>query len=254
LKKLLARLVRVSPAMVVAMLALLVALGGVSTAANKISNPSSPQASDKKKKKVLRGPRGKRGLRGLRGPVGPIGPIGPQGPVGPAGAPNPNADKLNGYAANGLTRTARGVGPAFPSSVALAGCGVSETQVAAVTINAPAAGFVYVTGSVTTRHLGAGDTVRSHLLATGGEASSFIYNVAGNQAGHVLLAPLSNTWVFPVGAGAITIQLRACSFAAGADAFGGQLAAVYSPFGSSGAGTLGAKAGTGVSQANPSSE
>ena len=98
MKRLLARLVRVSPAMVVAMLALLVALGGVSTAAQI---QGSPQASEAKKKpKVLRGPRGPRGLRGVAGPAGPrgaagspgaVGAQGPVGPQGPAGAPNPNA-------------------------------------------------------------------------------------------------------------------------------------------------------------------
>jgi hypothetical protein len=102
LRKVLARFARVSPAMIVAMIALLVALGGVSTAA-QISKPQAAEA--KKKPKKLRGPRGKQGPRGLRGPVGPAGPQGaqgaqgPQGIQGPPGAPNPNAadsDKLDG--------------------------------------------------------------------------------------------------------------------------------------------------------------
>jgi Collagen triple helix repeat (20 copies) len=92
LKKYLARLVRVSPAMVVAMLALLVALGGVSTAA-QITKPEA-SAAKKKPKKVLRGPRGRRGLRGLPGPVGPQGPAGPQGAQGVQGPAGPFADSL----------------------------------------------------------------------------------------------------------------------------------------------------------------
>jgi hypothetical protein len=83
-RKLLARIVRVSPAMVVALLALFVALGGVSTAAQIVR----PQASEAKKKpkKVLRGPRGKRGPRGLRGLRGLPGPKGDKGDKGDAGA------------------------------------------------------------------------------------------------------------------------------------------------------------------------
>jgi Collagen triple helix repeat (20 copies) len=88
LTKWLARLVRVSPAMIVAMLALLVALGGVSTAAQI----NSPQASDstaaKAAKQALRGPRGRRGPRGLRGPrgfTGAAGQPGAQGAQGPQG-------------------------------------------------------------------------------------------------------------------------------------------------------------------------
>lgn len=88
--------------MVVAMLALLVALGGVSTAAQI----SAPQASSAKKTaKVLRGPRGPRGLRGVPGPRGPVGPAGAagakgdtgasgaSGPAGPAGAKGDKGDK-----------------------------------------------------------------------------------------------------------------------------------------------------------------
>ncbi|MGZ8794730.1 MAG: collagen-like triple helix repeat-containing protein [Gaiellaceae bacterium] len=83
MKNLLARLVRVSPAMVVAMLALLVALGGVSTAASI----ATPQASEAKKKpKVLRGPRGLRGPAGPAGAQGIPGASGPKGDAGPAGS------------------------------------------------------------------------------------------------------------------------------------------------------------------------
>jgi hypothetical protein len=83
-RKLLARLMRISPAMVVAMLALAVALGGVSTAA-QIATPQASEAK-KKPKKVLRGPRGKRGPRGLRGLPGPKGDKGDKGDTGAAGA------------------------------------------------------------------------------------------------------------------------------------------------------------------------
>jgi collagen triple helix repeat protein len=106
LKQLLARFIGVSPAMVVGMLALLVALGGVSTAAQL--SPKSAEA-DSAAKKPLRGPRGPRGFRGpqgVRGPAGapglngapgvagPQGPVGPQGQVGPQG---PGDTPVTGY-------------------------------------------------------------------------------------------------------------------------------------------------------------
>jgi hypothetical protein len=145
LKKYLARLVRVSPAMVVAMLALLVALGGVSTAAQI---QSKPQASAAAKKKVLRGPRGKRGPRGLRGLPGPIGPKGDKGDkgdVGPAGAPNPNAvdsDKVNGYRANELVR-----GAVVTTSSTIGSAETTKT-IATISITVPRSGFVLVNASV----------------------------------------------------------------------------------------------------------
>jgi hypothetical protein len=94
LKQLLARLVRTSPALVVAMIALLVALGGVSTAAQI----QSPQATDGAsaeagKQQVRRGPRGRRGLRGRPGPRGPVGPAGAQGAQGPQGPQGPQGER-----------------------------------------------------------------------------------------------------------------------------------------------------------------
>ncbi len=80
---------RPSPAMVVACLALLVALGGGSYAATAIpANSAAPgkakaaAGSSATDQRGPRGPRGPRGFRGLRGPVGPRGPAGPAGPKG----------------------------------------------------------------------------------------------------------------------------------------------------------------------------
>jgi hypothetical protein len=137
LKKYFARLVRVSPAMVVAMLALLVALGGVSTAAQIQSKPEASAA--KKKPKVLRGPRGKRGPRGLRGPIGPVGPQGlqgPQGATGPAGAPNPNA--VNSDKLDNLDSTAFARGPSTLKRQIAADISLGFHEVAA----APGVGIV----------------------------------------------------------------------------------------------------------------
>jgi hypothetical protein len=95
---------RPSPAMVVAFIALLLALGGgayaqlriprnsVGTAQLRANAVTSPKV---KPRSLLRSdfragqlPRGPRGLRGLQGPAGPAGLAGPAGPAGPAGATN----------------------------------------------------------------------------------------------------------------------------------------------------------------------
>ena len=94
-----ARFVRQSPALVVAMLALFVAMGGTAIAAGsavitgkQIKNNSITGADVKNKSLTARDFRGS--VRGPRGPAGPAGPQGTQGPKGDkgdAGAPNPNA-------------------------------------------------------------------------------------------------------------------------------------------------------------------
>jgi hypothetical protein len=109
MKHLLAPLVRQSPAMVVATLALFVALGGTAVAAGtlitgkQIKNSSITGADVKNKSLTQRDFRGSvRGPRGPTGPAGPQGPqgsLGPQGPQGLPGSPNPNAvnsDLLDG--------------------------------------------------------------------------------------------------------------------------------------------------------------
>lgn len=99
MKTFVARLVRVSPALVIAMLALFVALGGVSTAARS----SGPQASEStaaeaatqgaRAKPGPRGPRGPRGLRGLTGAPGAPGAAGAPGAPGASGATGAKGDK-----------------------------------------------------------------------------------------------------------------------------------------------------------------
>jgi Collagen triple helix repeat (20 copies) len=83
-----------SPAMVVALMALFVALGGTGYAASgALSDDSSPQATVARRGRRAsnRGPRGFRGFRGATGATGPAGPAGAQGtqgtqgPAGPAG-------------------------------------------------------------------------------------------------------------------------------------------------------------------------
>lgn len=91
MKKLLARLVKVSPAMVVAMLALFVALTGTAVATTsvlitgkQIRNGSITGADVKNKSLTARDIRGR--LRGARGPAGPRGVAGVSGATGAQGA------------------------------------------------------------------------------------------------------------------------------------------------------------------------
>jgi hypothetical protein len=81
-----------SPAMVVALTALAVALGGTSWA---VTTPTSSKSSQERASASTsnatgpRGPRGPRGFRGFRGLRGLTGPAGPAGPAGAAGAAGP---------------------------------------------------------------------------------------------------------------------------------------------------------------------
>jgi hypothetical protein len=134
----LSRWARVSPALVVASLALLVALGGVSTAAEI---HGAQAGSAKKKPKVLRGPRGFRGPRGLPGPVGPQGPAGAQGAVGPIGSPGQQgakgADGAPGPAgATGPQGPTGPEGPANPNALTLNGHPSSDFWLKSETVNA----------------------------------------------------------------------------------------------------------------------
>src|SRR5262245_43612890 len=89
------RIRRPSPALVVASLALLVALGGTSVAAVKALAPANSVGSAQVINKSLlpidfkTPPKGPRGLPGKAGPAGPAGPAGAAGAAGPAGPAGP---------------------------------------------------------------------------------------------------------------------------------------------------------------------
>lgn len=115
--RLLAPLARQSPAMVVAMLALFVALTGTAVATTsavitgkQITDGSITGADVKNRSLTQRDFRGSlRGLRGLTGPAGqpgPQGPAGPQGSPGPQGPAGPQGDKGETGPSNGFSVTA----------------------------------------------------------------------------------------------------------------------------------------------------
>jgi hypothetical protein len=110
LKKVFARLVRQSPAMIVAMIALFVAMTGTAVATSsaliggaQIRNNSITGADIKNKSLRPIDFRGSvRGVRGLRGLAGPPGPVGPQGAQGAQGAQGP-AGPITAAAPAGVT-------------------------------------------------------------------------------------------------------------------------------------------------------
>jgi BclA C-terminal domain/Collagen triple helix repeat (20 copies) len=119
---------RPSPAMVVAVIALSVALGGTGYAASTLVVSSHPRAAASSAREAgddsglpgARGPRGLTGKRGQRGAngvagavgavgtAGTVGPAGAAGPAGPAGAQGPKGDP-------GTTGPAGAPGPTGPS-------------------------------------------------------------------------------------------------------------------------------------------
>jgi hypothetical protein len=121
LKQLLTRAVRQSPALLVAMLALFVALTGTAVATtsalitgNQIKN-SSITGADVKNKSLrpidfsgsVRGARGAAGPAGPQGPQGPQGSQGPDGPAGQQGAAGVPGARGPAGATNVTVRTSR---------------------------------------------------------------------------------------------------------------------------------------------------
>lgn len=110
------RLGRPSPAIVIALLALLVATTGVSWAASP--GPSAKTASSAGPAKAANSLRGKRGKRGLQGPVGPAGANGKNG-----------KDGINGTnGTNGVNGTALGYATVSGGLTLIAGGSSNVTQ------------------------------------------------------------------------------------------------------------------------------
>jgi len=235
----------------VAYLALFFALGGTSIAAvNALPKNSvgSAQIINGSIQKVDLAKRTVSSLRGLRGTAGPQGPAGPAGATGPPGAASPNADTLNGYAANGLTRIAQGTGIPFEDHE----IGTADESVGSVTIQAPGKGFVRLSAAATffQDRDGCPCGVVAELKDDSNGALS-PYLVGEIQAlGED--AALSPTWVFPVsGAGSRTYELLVPSSAAASiGVFNTTISAEFSPFGGNGLNTSSPAAFDGGSRAS----
>jgi collagen triple helix repeat protein len=87
-----------SPALVLAIIALFVSLGGTGYAASQLgSSPTAVAAKggkkNKPKPKTLRGPAGPKGVTGPNGPIGPTGPQGKEGTPGKEGKEGPKGEQ-----------------------------------------------------------------------------------------------------------------------------------------------------------------
>jgi hypothetical protein len=144
-----------------------------------------------------------------------------------------NANLLNGIAANGLVRVARG------NNSGNTALGVTNTTITTVSLTAPAAGFVLLTADVNTN--GTGCPCEGWYLmrdAVSGTLSSN-YKIVRNETSSVYHEG-ALTWIFPVTAGARTFQLQGFrNLGTTLNANGAALTALYVPFGSTGGATLG---------------
>ena len=236
MKKLLARLVRQSPAMVVAVLALFVALTGTAVATTsalitgkQIANSSITGVDVKNKSLTPKDFRGSvRGPRGLRGLTGATGAAGPEGP------PNPNAqnsDKLDGFDANALLRVVSandGTGGTFVKALSVGAYGT----IATVNLTAPSAGYVLVVASAFMQHSAAGTStaylrVRDAVSAATSPRLNSYLAFYGETS--------SVTHLFPVAAGARSFVLEGYGNDANWAAGGATITALFVPFGPSGA-------------------
>ena len=137
-----------------------------------------------------------------------------------------NADKLGGFASNGLVRVASNNSS---GSTTLNG---NPGDVVTVTIVAPTAGFVIVNGSVSLQG-STSSAATIYIVADGGAASSPDLRTSiglGN-----VFESVSPAYVFPVGTGTHTFTLTVRATGSAGDA---TLNAIFVPFGYNGGNTL----------------
>jgi hypothetical protein len=236
-----------SPALVISLIALFVALGGTTYAATNL--PKNSVGTKQLKNNAVTGPKiaskavtaAKINTSGLSVPSATHATNADSATnatnathatsADSAGSAT-NAGKVGGYAANDLTRVA------YMSTTATTPLSTTtSTYGGTLSITAPAAGFVLLNGSYSLQNVG----------CTGNcTAIGQIRDITGGQESMVNYTDLSGTEfqtgsmsiVFPVGAGVNTFDLR---FSRGNDSGGGtingwyaEMNAIYSPFGSTG--------------------
>jgi hypothetical protein len=163
------------------------------------------------------------------------------GALAPGKVPVVNADRLDGYHANGLTRVA---GDGALTLTPITSNFPTFQTAADVVINAPAAGFVLVDASFVAQNTAetcsgftCGVFARLHHVQTGDVSPYVVVDVHGGTHPN---ATASVSFAFDVAAGNNTFRVEVAR-GSGAEAPGAgnpQITALYSPFGSTGGSTL----------------
>jgi hypothetical protein len=149
-----------------------------------------------------------------------------------------NSGTVDGFEANALTRVAL-----MATSVGVTIVDSHQTYGDALSITAPAAGFVMIHGGTQVVNFGGACTTGCYAfgfvrhLQSGARSST-----ASAGIGAAGSATMSHAWVFPVEAGVNTFDLRLLRSTGNGfvNALSAELAAIYSPFGPTGTGTLAA--------------
>jgi hypothetical protein len=145
-----------------------------------------------------------------------------------------NAGKVDGLDANSLIRVAR-----TSTDATLPLTNIEQVYGTALSITAPRAGFVMIHGSTTINNnsctTGCGVEARLHHLQSDATSQAGLDSIAAGQN----WANISHAWVFPVDAGVNTFDVFLMRKVGNGTLQGwfGELAAIYSPFGSTGAAT-----------------
>ena len=146
-----------------------------------------------------------------------------------------DAGRVDGLDANALTRVAR-MGAGTPLVLAVA----EQTFGTALSITAPRAGFVMISGATTFFNEGCSSlcTVAAKVRHIQGDSTSAVAQESLPPG--QFFSNLAHAWVFPVNAGANTFDIRLWRGLGNGtlSGFNAELAAVYSPFGRTGARTL----------------
>jgi hypothetical protein len=145
---------------------------------------------------------------------------------------------VDGFEANALTRVAL-----MATSVAVTIADSGQSYGDTLSITAPAAGFVMIHGGTQVVNLGGTCTTGCYAfgfvrhLQSGAQSSTASAGIGAAGA-----AAMSHAWVFPVEAGVNTFDLRLLRSTGNGfvNALSAELAAIYSPFGPTGTGTLAA--------------
>ena len=171
-----------SPALVISMIALFVALGGTGYAAVKIARNSVTSIHVKDRALLAKDFRLGQLPRGARGPVGPVGPAGPAGPAGAAGAAGPAGPAGPSGAAKAYARVLAGGDVDDPRARGINDAGVSKPATGVYCIDVEGGA---INAIATIDAAGNGQVTTSVLLSTcpsGKEVEVKTYDSAGAAA------------------------------------------------------------------------